>query len=376
VFYVEEPRIKIDPPREQFAVREVGPNLRIASLQLASDAETFWQRLDETRDRTGAHPSEVSKEIREATLMFESRFQPWLEEEVRRYVTGWRRSSASLVLWLYTPTVLRFIDILGPDLVVYDVMDELSAFKSAPPRLLEQEKELLARIDLVFAGSPSLYESKKGRHRDVHLFPSGVAPADFAPALGGNLSAPPELRDAPRPIVGFYGVIDERLDLELLESVAELRPGWTWVMVGPIIKIEERSLPRTPNIVYPGQKRYDELPAYLAAFDVTMMPFALNDATRYISPTKTLEYMAAHKPIVSTPITDVVDLYGSVVRIAATPEAFVGQVDAALGETEEMQAERVHREEELLSRYSWDHIVGEMRALIEDRLARKLATPS
>ncbi len=168
-------------------------------------------------------------------------------------------------------------------------------------------------------------------------------------------------------------MIDERSDLDLLASVADLRPDWTWVMVGPVIKIEERALPRRRNIIYPGKKRYDVLPLYLAGFDVTMIPFAMNDATRYLLPTKTLEYMAAHKPIVSTPVKDVVDFFGSVVRIAATPEQFVGQVEAALRETEGERAERTRREATLLAAHSWDGIVGRMQSLIEDRLAGKLA---
>lgn len=376
VLYVEEPWIRIGPPSEELTVREVDPGLRIARLELSSDADTFWRRLDETRDQDGFHPSEVSKEIEAATLMFESRFQPRLEDEVRRYVTGWRRRDAPLVLWLYTPMVVRFVDLLGPDLVVYDAMDELSSFRSAPRRLPELERKLLARADLVFAGTPSVYAAKKDRHPDVHLFPSGVEPADFAPSRAENVPVPDELRGVSRPVIGYCGVIDERSDLDLLASVADLRPDWTWVMVGPVIKIEERALPRRRNIIYPGKKRYDELPLYLAGFDVTMIPFAMNDATRYLLPTKTLEYMAAHKPIVSTPVKDVVDFFGSVVRIAATPEQFVGQVEAALRETEGEKTERLRREATLLSAHSWDGIVGRMQSLIEDRLAGKLAARS
>ena len=373
VLYVEEPWIRIGPPSDELTVREVEPNLRVARLELWSDPDTFWRRLDETRDRDGFHPSEVSKDIEAATLMFESRFQPRLEDEVRRYVAGWRREDAPLVLWLYTPMVVRFVDLLGPDLVVYDAMDELSSFRSAPPRLAELERDLLARADLVFAGTPSVYERKKSRHPDVHLFPSGVEPADFAPARDARLPPPRELQGASRPVVGYCGVIDERSDLDLLASVADLRPDWTWVLVGPVIKIEERALPRRRNIVYAGKKRYDELPRYLAAFDVTMIPFAMNEATRYLLPTKTLEYMAAGKPVVSTPVPDVVAFFGSVVRIAATPEEFVGQVEAALRETDGERAARVRREETLLAAHSWDGVVGRMRSLIEDRLARKPA---
>lgn len=286
---------------------------------------------------------------------------------------GWVRGARPLVAWFYTPMPVGLIDRLRPDLVVYDMMDELANFKGAPAALPEREARLFERADIVFAGSPGLYEAKKHRHADVHLFPSGVEPADFSPASRRDSAAPSELHGAPRPVVGFYGVVDERLDLDLLRAVAELRPRWTWAIVGPVLKIDEASLPRRPNIVYTGMKSYDQLPAYLGAFDVAMIPFAMNEATLYLRPTKTLEYMAAHKPIVSTPLGDVAEGYGSVVRIAATPEEFVAQVEAALGESDGAKAERARREAELLAPHTWDGIVGAMLALVEDRLARKPA---
>jgi UDP-galactopyranose mutase len=290
---------------------------------------------------------------------------------VRLKEKGWLGAGRPLVGWFYTPMPLHVADVLPLDLIVYDMMDDLANFKGAPEALPEREARLLARADLVFAGSPALYEAKKHLHPDIHPLPSGVEPADFRPA--GGTHTPAELRDSPRPVVGFYGVLDERLDVELLGRVAELRPDWSWVLVGPVLKIDEASLPRRPNIIYTGLKRYDELPAYLNAFDVAMIPFAMNKATLYLMPTKTLEYMAAHKPIVSTPLGDVARGYGSVVRVAATPEQFVGQVEAALGEGEAARAARVRREEELLAAHSWDAIVARMLGLVEERLARKRA---
>lgn len=372
VLYVEEPRIQIGPVYEGFDVIEARPNLDVARLTYRSDAPTFWQRLHETQDRMGAHPFKVSDKIREASLMFESPAQERLEREVVSSVTA--RRAERLVLWLYTPVVIRFIDLLQPDLVVYDVMDELSAFKFTPARLKQQEQELLARADLVFTGGPSLYQSRRDRHSDVHLFPSGVEQEHFAQALAADLPVPAVLAALEGPVVGFYGVIDERIDYELLAQVARLRPHWQWVMIGPILKIQEGDLPRLPNLHYLGKQDYADLPAYLRAFDVAMMPFALNESTQFISPTKTLEYMAAHKPIVSTPITDVIGLYGSVVRIAPTPEAFVAQVEAALHEQDQQRADRLQREQALLSMYTWDRIAGEMQALIDDRLLGRSKT--
>lgn len=370
ILYVEEPRIQIGPAYEGFDVIEEQPSLRVARLTYRSDAPTFWQRLRETETPEGSHPSKISDRIQEASLMFESPVQERLEREVVEYVTA--RRGERLVLWLYTPVVVHFIDLLQPDLIVYDVMDELSAFKFTPPKLKHQEQELLARADLVFAGGPSLYATRRDRHPDVHVFPSGVEQAHFAQALNPDLPAPAEIAKLPHPIIGFYGVIDERTDRELLARVAQLRPDWQWVMIGPILKLQESDLPRLPNLHYLGKQSYADLPAYLKAFDVAMMPFALNESTQFISPTKTLEYMAAHKPIVSTPITDVIGLYGSVVRFAQRPEEFVAQVEAALHEQPQERAERRQREQDLLGRYEWDRIADGMQALIDDRLQHKI----
>lgn len=369
VLYVEEPRIQIGPAYEGFDIIEERPNLHVARLTYRSDATSFWQRLNETLDRSGAHAFKVSEQIREASLMFESPSQERLEREVVEYVAA--RRGERLVLWLYTPVVVRFIDLLQPDLVVYDVMDELAAFKFTPPKLKQQEQELFDRADLVFTGGPSLYEARQHRHADIHLFPSGVEQEHFAQALNAELPVSSDIAALPQPVIGFYGVIDERTDRELLAQVAQLRPDWQWVMIGPILKIQEHELPRFPNLHYLGKQSYADLPGYLKAFDVAMMPFALNESTQFISPTKTLEYMAAHKPIVSTPIKDVIGLYGSVVRIAQTADEFVAQVEAALHESREVRAARIQRERELLAMYGWDRIAAEMQSLITDRLQRK-----
>ncbi|MBA3943813.1 MAG: glycosyltransferase [Herpetosiphonaceae bacterium] len=366
VFWTEEPHIEIGPPSDAFEITEEAPHLTLGRLILRSDADTFVSRLKQTLTQSGADNFRLPAELREASLLFESSAQERLEREVVEYVSAWRHGP--LVLWLYTPIVANFIDLLKPDLVVYDVMDELTAFKYAPPRLKQQEQALLQRADLVFTGGPSLYEARRSRRPDVHLFPSGVDRQHFAQ----ELPAPLALRDLPHPIIGFFGVIDERIDLELLARAAQARPDWNWVMIGPVLKIEEQSLPREVNIHYLGKQAYGDLPTYLRAFDVAMLPFALNEATQFISPTKTLEYMAAHKPIVSTPIKDVSTLYGSVVRIAATAEAFVAQIEAALGESAGESDDRHHRELELLQRYEWDQIAAQMNTLIEERLQQKL----
>ena len=372
--YVEAPRVEIGETWEGFQVTDGGHGIQVARLLLRSDAATFWSRIDETRDAQGGQPFDISPDVTRATLMFQSRYQPWLEREVAAFVAQWRRGPT--VLWLYTPLVADFIDLLAPDLVVYDVMDDLSLFRYAPSRLREQEERLLARADLVFTGGPSLHRSVAHRRPDAHIFPSGVDAAHFAAAVDPDVEPPADVADLPRPIIGFMGVIDERSDLALLDAVAAMRPEWSLVLVGPVLKIRESALPRRPNLHYLGQRRYEELPAYVGAFDVAMMPFAINDATRSISPTKTLEYLAAQRPVVSTPVPDVIELYGSVVRIADTPERFVGEIEAALSEPAPQRDARVERSRDLLERYSWDSIVSQMERLLLTRAADRVAAPA
>ena len=262
------------------------------------------------------------------------------------------------VRWYYTPMMLPFSRGVAADCTVYDCMDELSAFRFAPPALLALEEELLAASDLVFTGGYSLYEAKRGRHPDVRPFPSSVDVAHFARAR----SARPG-RAAPR--LGFYGVIDERMDLDLLAHVAAARPDWTIEVVGPVVKIDPADLPQLPNLYFSGPRSYDELPAVLAGWDVALMPFALNEATRFISPTKTPEYLAAGRPVVSTPIVDVARHYGMLdaVAIAAGPDRFVEACDEALALTRGDDGWR-DEADALLGATSWDRTVADMVAAI------------
>ena len=275
-------------------------------------------------------------------------------------------------VWLYTPLALPLVGALdgGDDrvgAVVYDCMDELSAFDHAPPALLEREAELLGRADLVFTGGPSLYGAKKDRHPAVHCFPSSVDAAHFGQARpdAPALAEPDDQREIPRPRLGFFGVIDERLDRDLVAALAEARPEWHVVMVGPVVKIDPASLPQAPNVHWLGGRSYDELPAYLAGWDVCLLPFARNKATEFISPTKTLEYFAAERPVVSTPITDVAEPYGDVVYLGETPEAFVAACDAALKASERRRHENVAAMRAVLAKTSWDRTAGRMAALLD-----------
>lgn len=268
------------------------------------------------------------------------------------------------IVWLYTPMALPLARTLTPRAVVYDCMDELSAFLHAPPALLSREQELFQWADLVFTGGPSLYRAKQRQHPHVSCFPSSVDAAHFRQARQGIAEAPDQ-QELAYPRLGFFGVIDERLDLPLVAALAEAHPEWQISMVGPVVKIDPETLPRLPNIHYFGQRQYADLPAYLTGWDVCLLPFARNASTRFISPTKTLEYMAAERPIVSTPITDVAEPYGEIVYLGDTPAQFIAACEQALNASADEQQARVARMRQVLAQTSWEQTVQSMRKLVE-----------
>lgn len=275
---------------------------------------------------------------------------------------------AHSICWFYTPMALEFFpDRITPASIIYDCMDELSMFRGAPPQLQALERLLLHKADLVFTGGASLFEAKRHLHADMHPFPSGVDVPHFMKArnLGDGFA---EQKDMARPRLGFAGVIDERLDLPLLAEVAARRPDWELVMIGPTAKIAPESLPRAANIHWLGMKDYNELPNYFAGWDVAMMPFALNDSTRFISPTKTPEFLAAGLPVVSTAIRDVVRPYGELglVRIAESPAEFIQNVERALAVG--MSLKWRERADQFLGSLSWDSVWAGMNRLIMGRL--------
>jgi UDP-galactopyranose mutase len=272
--------------------------------------------------------------------------------------------------WFYTPMALPLLNELQPDVIVYDCMDELAAFFNAPRQLLQRENALLKMANVVFTGGPSLYEAKRDRHPAVYCFPSSVDRGHFARALFEPEHA--SQRALPRPRLGFYGVIDERLDLKLVAALAAVHPEWQIEMVGPVAKVKPADLPRAANIHYPGQQRYEDLPAFLAGWDVCLMPFELNAATRFISPTKVLEYMAAERPIVSTPIADVVKPYGDIVYIARKHDEFVAACERALASDAGERASRAAAMREAVARTSWDRTVGEMHRIVTQARGAKL----
>jgi len=264
--------------------------------------------------------------------------------------------------WFYSASFSPLLEQLNFETVIYDCMDELSLFKGAPEHLINQEKYLMAHADIIFTGGKSLYESKKQWHENVHCFPSSVDESHFAKALNG-ITVPNDIANLQSPVVGYYGVIDERIDLALLHETALKLPNVSFVMIGPLAKIGEADLPREANIHYLGMKSYDVLPHYLKAFDIAMMPFALNDATKYISPTKTLEYMAARKPIISTKIVDVVRDYSRCVSLIETADEFAEAITFLVDKTDRLSMELEYYK--ILKKTSWDATADKITSIIK-----------
>jgi len=272
--------------------------------------------------------------------------------------------------WYYTPMAIPFTDHLTPELVIYDCMDELSAFKFAPPELKIRERELFKKADVVFTGGNSIFNSKKDSHHNIFSFPSSIDKHHFGIARSFK-EDPADQASIPHPRFGFFGVVDERFDIDMLDKVAREKPEWNFVILGPIVKIDPASLPHYENIHYLGGKSYEELPKYIAGWDIATIPFAMNESTKFISPTKTPEYLAAGKPVISTPITDVVHPYGDnkLVHIASNAEEFI-----AAG-TKELNKKRrsawLKKVDEFLAFNSWDRTWSQMVRNIEDTLIEK-----
>jgi glycosyltransferase involved in cell wall biosynthesis len=263
-------------------------------------------------------------------------------------------SLSDWIFWYYTPMALSFSEKYKARLTIYDCMDELSAFKYAPVELISYEKKLMAAADLVFTGGHSLYEAKKKQHTHIFPFPSSIEKHHFESAR--KITCQPLDQATIKGVkIGFYGVIDERFDIELIKTIADERPEWQIVLIGPVVKIDPETLPKNANIHYLGQKCYAELPHYLSGWDVALIPFLLNESTRFISPTKTPEYLAAGVPVVSTPIRDVIKPYGiqRIVHIAENAQNFIKAIEAELYKSNKKQW--IKEVDRFLSNQSWDH---------------------
>ncbi|GAA5512801.1 hypothetical protein Dcar01_01525 [Deinococcus carri] len=347
------------------------PVYYIEEPQFVPSAEHLGDHLEVRRDDSGVMV--VTPHIEEGRTPEQS------QASTARLLAGLVQSEGLVEydLWVYTPMELPVTAGLHPRVTVYDCMDELANFKGAPPQLREREEQLFGQADLVFTGGHRLYEAKRERHAGAYPFPSSVDTAHFAQARAG-LADPVDQAELPRPRLGFYGVIDERFDIELIGELARRRPEWQFVLLGPVVKIDPADLPRGENLHYLGMKSYRDLPAYLAHWDVALLPFALNEATEFISPTKTPEYLAAGVPVVSTGIRDVIRPYGErdLVRIADGADAFEAACAAALAERHTPAGEdRRERADAHLSTLSWDRTWADMSALIERAATERSALP-
>jgi glycosyltransferase involved in cell wall biosynthesis len=342
VLFVEEPII-VDTEDQTLhpSLEEVAPNLFVLAPRISStepDAAYLWKEK-----------GTIARQVRTAMRMIDMQ----------------RRA-----LWFYTPMPEFLLQVVEPDIVVYDVMDELANFKFAPAGLREQEARLLRRADVVFTGGASLYEAKVGFNTNTHLFASGVDTKHYSKACLAETEIPQAIRDLNGPRATYIGVIDERLDYEILAKMAAARPHVQFVMAGPVVKVDPANLPKEPNLHYLGQQHYDALPCILKGTDICLMPFARNDATKFISPTKTLEYMATHRPVVSTPIRDVERFYSDIVYLASSPDEFISQIDAALQEDPAERARRRALEERVLADHAWDRIAEKMDRLMQEAYDR------
>ena len=337
VFVVEEPYFNQDENKVEIARSEDVTNLWVVKLNVQkyeNDLTTF----------------QVLKNLLSQLIS---------SQNINRYL-----------LWYYSPMALKYSDHLKPTIIVYDAMDELTAFKFAPPELKELESVLLSKADVVFIGGQSLYEAKKHLHHNIHSFPSSIDKAHFGKARF-NKKDPEDQRQIPHPRLGFYGVIDERFNISLVDEVTDLKPDWHFIIIGPVVKIDPGSLPQKPNIHYLGPKSYDDLPTYLSGWDIATLPFALNESTKFISPTKTPEYLAGGKPVISTSITDVVDPYQKkdLVKIADTAAEFVTAANEIFAADDNKLWLR--RTDEFLAMNSWNETWHHMNVLIEQALLKK-----
>jgi len=341
VFYIEEPVFRSSPDQVRIEVDPLN-QVTIATPEL-NDGEATGQgrKVD-----------------------FNKRVAKLIDQLILRY------HIKDFIAWYYSPMAFCFSDHLQPTAMVYDCMDELSAFKFAPAELVETEQKLMKRADIVFTGGHRLYEAKKAFHQNIYPFPSAIDKSFFYPART-KLPEPADQVSIPHPRLGFFGVIDERFDIDLVRRMAELKPEWQFIFIGPVVKIEESALPGNSNIHYLGMKDYKDLPVYISGWDVCIMPFAINASTEFISPTKSPEFLAAGKRVISTPIHDVVNPYGveGLIGIAQTAEEFIEIAEHDLKvKTDPLWLGRV---DQYLSTISWDKTWKNMESHILQTVKEK-----
>lgn len=337
VLFIEEPDFRLHEGEDPvLTIENVGPNVTVAALNLDSSL-----RGSDAVGPLMLHYARVAIESVNQNGQFD---KP--------------------LLWYYSPMEAAWsLDEIEGRGVVYDCMDELSQFAGAPRELIDNERKLMQRADVLFTGGYELFLKKSKQHDNTHFFGCGVEYDHFAQAQDPSTEIPEDVKNLAHPLIGWFGVVDERMNYDLVRRIAELRPEWNFVIVGPVVKVDPNSLPQAPNLHWLGGRDYKQLPQYCRAYDVCMMPFALNEATQYINPTKALEYLATGKPVVSTPVSDVVRQYPDTIAIASTAEDFVACIEKALNAPDQ---EMIRRGIEKARQAGWENTVDKMQGLIDE----------
>src|SRR5581483_2571840 len=344
VLFVEAPEICADTAATEVQLRQVDqfPNVHVVKITVPANRSTDLHWVDQERGRA-----------------------------VESLLSGpLRQKFSSIIQWFYDPmAATAFAGRFNEQLIVYDCMDELSLFRGAAPELVQRERELLRVADVVFAGGPKIWRAKRKLNRNCFCYGCGVDAEHFGRARDPKLVVAKELTDVPRPVFGYIGVVDERIDYDLLAKLADSTKG-SIAMVGPSTKIDIRDLPRRNNLHWIGGRQYTDLPSYAKAFDVCIMPFAMNEATRFINPTKALEYMATGRPIVSTPVEDVIAQFNDVITIADGEATFAEACARAAAQPEVW---RIEQGLALAALSSWDSIVARLEQRIAEALCSRRA---
>lgn len=351
--------------RPQHLLTRWAKEMKVTFIEEPIFGNFAFNELKASRCKESSQITILTPHITESTG--EREINAYLEKSIKEYIS--KNKIEDYLLWYITPMAIPFSLNLKPRMVVYDCMDELSCFKGANPDISKNEAKLLKYADVLFTGGHNLYEYKKDKHINIHPLPSSIDQKHFESGTGSM--DPVDQANIPHPRVGFFGVIDERLDIELLHGLALEMPSTQFILVGPVVKIDPATLPSYGNIHYLGQKNYQQLPNYLANWDIAFLPFAKNDSTRFISPTKTPEYLCAGKPVVSTSIHDVVNPYGTtgMVHIADTVQEFSEAINKALKQTNDKNWRDQVRA--FLKTNSWDLTWSKMKRIIFETLERK-----
>lgn len=343
VLFVEEALAKDGLGKSRASIRVVENNFQLLVMQTQMPPDVFADRAERDREQRRLVVEALSGKL---SAMF-----------------------ARPVQWFYDPMAsVPFAGRMGERAIVYDCMDELSQFRGAPPELIRRERELPNVADVVFAGGPKIWKAKRRLNSNCHCYGCGVDVAHFGRARAADTLIPEDLSSLPGPRLGYFGVVDERMDYRLLSALATAHPEWSVVVIGPSCKVDPAEFPQHANLHFLGGREYAQLPAYVKGLDVCLMPFALNEATAFINPTKALEYMATARPIVSTAVEDVVLQFADVVSISNSHDEFIANCERAVAAPD---PERINTGLQRAAGNSWDAIVARLEEYIADALAER-----